>query len=105
MNAELMTVSLCYRLRPRAAACLLDADASEMSVCISLNQQCAALCRVTAQLLAAQSELSEQLCTITSMACQLAGWECQKHQHPHCQTCAEICLQCADSCMTVGMAE
>ncbi|MBN8204286.1 four-helix bundle copper-binding protein, partial [Bacillus sp. NTK034] len=26
------------------------------------------------------------------------GNECKKHQHEHCQKCADACFKCADDC-------
>jgi hypothetical protein len=33
----------------------------------------------------------------------LCAQECAKHQHDHCQKCAESCRQCADACSRANL--
>lgn len=81
-----------------ATACLSEADVGAMARCISLDMDCAALCRLAAGYMARGSEMAYALCQCCADVCDACGDECGKHAHEHCQACARACKQCADAC-------
>lgn len=82
-----------------AVSCLQEPHLEMMRACIKTDMECAALCRVTAQLLSLESEQVKQVCRICADACRACAEECSKHQHDHCQQCAAECRRCAEVCM------
>ena len=88
-----------------ADACLGEEDVKAQVKCIRLNLDCAAVCRLTAELLARPSRRDEpalhaQLDACIRM-CTACGDECGRHAAmgmEHCAVCAESCRACADAC-------
>lgn len=87
-----------------ADACLGEPGVLDLVRCIRLNLDCAAICKVTGQVLTRQTEpawslLSSQIETC-ALACQVCGDECERHagHHEHCRTCAESCRRCEEAC-------
>ncbi|MEG9247865.1 four-helix bundle copper-binding protein [Arthrobacter sp. Soc17.1.1.1] len=76
-------------------ACLADEDVSHMTACIRRNQDCADLCRVTADILTRRTDphdtLIQQVLLACRTACNACAIECGKHDHPHCRICADTC--------------
>ncbi|MEG9250033.1 four-helix bundle copper-binding protein [Arthrobacter sp. Soc17.1.1.1] len=78
-----------------ADACLAEDDPSHLIACIRRNQDCADLCRVTANMLTRRTDQDETLLKQVLLACRTAcnacAIECGKHDHPHCMICADVC--------------
>ncbi|MEG9250042.1 four-helix bundle copper-binding protein [Arthrobacter sp. Soc17.1.1.1] len=79
-------------------ACLGEDEASHFRTCIRRNQDCADLCRVTADALLRQTEPNDQLIQQLLMTCRIAcnacATECTQHDHhAHCRICAETCRE------------
>jgi hypothetical protein len=80
-----------------ATACL-EEDATGMARCISLDLECAELCRLTASAIARNSEHMDAICALCAHACDTSSDECDKHNMDHCQRCAEASRYCAETC-------
>lgn len=87
-----------------ADACLAEDHVAKLRACISLNQDCADVCAVTARLLIRQTEMPGAVvhaqlhaCVV---ACQACADECERHagMHDHCRICAETCHRCQEQC-------
>lgn len=81
-----------------ADACLGEDEAPPLIACIRRNQDCAELCRVTADTLLRQTEPNDQLIQQLLMTCRIAcnacATECAQHDHhTHCRICAETCRE------------
>jgi hypothetical protein len=71
-------------------------------------EECARLCRDVADLvsmharfMARNSEYSGKLAELCVDACEACAAECERHDADHCQVCAEVLRECAESCRTV----
>lgn len=81
-----------------ATACLGEEDVKMMAACIKLDRDCADLCLQAARLLQRQSDIALQYLLLCEEICRQCAEECGKHQHDHCQQCAQACRTCADAC-------
>jgi hypothetical protein len=81
-----------------ATACLAENDVKMMALCIKLDMDCAAICRLAGGYMSRESEFAMQVCAFCADVCEACGAECAKHQHAHCQECAEACRRCAEEC-------
>ena len=81
-----------------ADACLDEDNIKMMVNCIRNDKACAEICATTAKLLASNYEDVKSLVEACLKICQQCGDECAKHEHQHCQDCAEACKKCADAC-------
>lgn len=84
-----------------ATACLDEADVKMLAICVKLDMDCAAICGVTASLLARNSEHGHHLLKECAEVCNACAEECEKHASmgmEHCKMCAEACRACADAC-------
>ncbi|WP_075791273.1 four-helix bundle copper-binding protein [Massilia putida] len=84
------------------AACLHEPDPKMMARCIELDDECAAVCRLAAQLMSRSSEHAMQICQLCAEICEACADECAKHQAQHCQECASVCHRCAQECRNMG---
>lgn len=83
-----------------ADACL-DEEA-EMERCIRLCRDVADLCTLHARFMARRSGYSTDLAAICADALEACAEECSQHDHEHCQRCAEVLPEAAETCR--GMA-
>lgn len=81
-----------------ADACLDEDNIKMMVPCIRLDRACAEICRTTANLLAANFADVKSMIQVCMEICRKCAEECGKHDHDHCQKCAEACQKCADAC-------
>ncbi len=81
-----------------ASACLKEDNVAMMAKCISIDMDCADICRTVAVLLARDSIHAKHLMKECIEVCEACAAECSKHDHDHCQACAEACRECADAC-------
>jgi hypothetical protein len=81
------------------AACLEEQDVAMLTKCIKLDIDCAAICTLTASLIARGSEHGQHLLKECAEVCNACADECEKHSHmAHCKECAEACRSCAEAC-------
>jgi hypothetical protein len=87
-----------------AAACLGESDVKAMARCISLDIDCAEICRLAVSYMSRGSELSGALCEVCSEVCEACAKECARHKMDHCKHCAEACRRCAQECRRMATA-
>ncbi|AXI00092.1 four-helix bundle copper-binding protein [Sporosarcina sp. PTS2304] len=83
-------------------ACLKEKDVRMMAGCIRLDRECAESCSYTIQVIARRSPFTSQNLRLSAEICEACAEECGKHDHPHCQKCAEACRKCAEACRRVA---
>ncbi|WP_345211702.1 four-helix bundle copper-binding protein [Mucilaginibacter gynuensis] len=81
-----------------ASACLQEDDVKMMAGCVSLDRDCADICALAARLLQRGADISLQYLLLCEEICRQCATECSKHEHVHCQKCAEACNNCAQAC-------
>jgi hypothetical protein len=80
-------------------ACRMERNPGELQRCMMMDEDCAALCRLTSQLLERNSENAELFLKLCAEICNRCAEECEKHsQFEHCTRCAEACRKCAEMC-------
>ena len=84
-----------------ATACLEEADPKPMVRCIRLDLDCAAICRLAAEVMGRGSEHAPIVCGWCAELCEACAEECARHQMDHCQTCAQACRNCAQACRSM----
>lgn len=84
-----------------ADACLDEDNFLEMVNCIRLNRVCAEACAALAQILAIRDSDVKGLVEYCRATCEACAVECGKHNHDHCQVCAEACRKCAEACKKI----
>jgi hypothetical protein len=87
-----------------AASCLQEQDVKAMARCITLDMDCAQICRMAASYMTKGSEFAKEMCQLCAGICQTCGNECAKHQMAHCQECAQACKRCAEECHRMAQA-
>lgn len=85
-----------------ASACLKEDDVKMMAQCISLDIDCAEVCRTTSILLARDSIHGKHILKECIEICEACADECAKHKHDHCKACAEACRECAEACKAMA---
>lgn len=99
-------IEACYRCADAcdhcAVACLGEDNVTEMQRCIRLDMDCAAVCRLTAGVMARDSECHTLVCRLCEKICTACAEECGKHQYDHCQECARQCRECARLCQQMA---
>ena len=85
-----------------ATACLQEHDVRSMARCISLDMECADICRLASASMARGGEHAQAICALCADICQTCGDECAKHPMDHCRQCADACRRCADECRRIG---
>lgn len=84
-----------------ADACLGEESPSEMVRCIRLDLICADVCGAMGRALSRQgtpaAAVAQLLVTCRAIAEECAT-ECARHDHEHCQLCADACRACVDAC-------
>jgi hypothetical protein len=77
----------------------------DMSTIIMYNQDCADLCRLTAQLLERKSDNADIFLKTALVMCERCASECEKYpQMEYCKKCGEACRKCAEMCHDHEMA-
>lgn len=87
-----------------ASACLKETNVQDMTKCIALDMDCAAICRLAAAFMSRGGDFAKDLCRTCAQVCQACGDECAKHDHDHCQACAKACHRCAEECREMAGA-
>lgn len=81
-----------------ALLCLQEDDVKMMARCIRLDRDCADICSLTAKYVARESEHLNDTLALCIQICRACHEECKKHDHDHCQKCAEKCQECYEAC-------
>lgn len=82
-----------------AAACLKEKDVRMLARCISLDIDCAGICRLAVNYMSRESECVATICEACAEICDVCAAECAKHANmEHCRQCAEACRCCAQEC-------
>ena len=82
-----------------STACLEEQDVKMMVNCIRLDTDCAAICNLTASLIARNSVHGKHLLKECAEICGLCAAECEKHKKmQHCADCAAACRTCEQAC-------
>jgi|SRR4051794_8632150 hypothetical protein len=82
-----------------ANACLNEPDVKMLARCITLDLDCAEICRTATIFMARGSESAAAFCQLCADICEDCAEECERHQHmEHCARCAEACRRCAREC-------
>lgn len=87
-----------------ADACLAEEEVAHLRRCIRTCLDCAAICEVTGQVVARQTETDYSLLRpqleACAAACNVCAMECERHagKHEHCQLCAKSCRACEKAC-------
>jgi hypothetical protein len=84
-------------------ACLDKQNVNMLVNCIKLDIDCAAICSLTASLLARNSVHGRHLLKECIEVCNDCAAESEKHahHHEHCKKCAEACRACAEACSSL----
>jgi hypothetical protein len=74
----------------------------DMRRCIRLCLDCSDVCTMAYRVATRRTDENRQLIrsvlAVCIEACQVCGEECMRHEHAHCQRCAQMCRECADDC-------
>ena len=84
-----------------AKACLFEPNRHDLARCVSLDMDCAEICRLAAGYMARNSELVTEMCSFCAEVCIACAEECERHDMEHCRLCAEDCRRCARECFNV----
>ncbi len=98
IDACLACANACDRC---AAGCLAEDSVKMLGRCITLDTDCAAVCRVAASAMLRRSPAVPSLCRACVEVCEQCAQECQHHAMSHCQECAQACIQCAKECRSM----
>lgn len=79
-------------------ACLKEDEIDMMRDCIRLDRECADMCGFLEQALIRDTPFAAQLAKVCADICEACGMECRKHDHDHCQQCADACFRCMEAC-------
>lgn len=96
----------CYRLCAETLThCFEKGDEHTERQHVLLMQDCALLCKVSADLMLRGSSFSAELCKLTAEVCRKCEQSCREFKgDAEMQKCAEICKRCAESCDQMAMA-
>ncbi|RCW73276.1 four-helix bundle copper-binding protein [Saliterribacillus persicus] len=83
-------------------ACLQEDDVKMMAPCIRLDRECADICAYLEQALVRNTPFAKELAGVCATICEACGEECRKHDHDHCQKCADACFNCAEVCKSIA---
>ncbi len=81
-----------------AISCLNEPEPRAFKSCAKATLDCAAVCRLVAELIARDSRFTREMYLVCAHVCDATAAECEKHSVDHCQVSAEICRACADEC-------
>jgi hypothetical protein len=82
-----------------ADACL---GSEEMERCARLCRDVGDVASLHARLMARESAYSGHLAEACAEACEACADECETHDHDHCQLCAEVLPECAETCRSMS---
>lgn len=79
-------------------SCMDEPEPQAFASSVKVTLDCAAICRVVAQLIARDSRFTREMYLVCARVCDATAAECEKHAADHCQVSVEICRNCADEC-------
>mgnify|MGYP001301198385 CR=1 FL=1 len=77
---------------------LKEYELAMLRECIRLDRECADICSYLEAAITRNSPFVSQLAKVCAEICEACAKECRKHDHDHCQKCAEACQKCAEAC-------
>ncbi|MEG9296885.1 four-helix bundle copper-binding protein [Mangrovibacillus sp. Mu-81] len=83
-------------------SCLGEEDIKMMAECIRLDRECSDMCGFLEQALLRGTPFASELASVCAAICESCGNECKKHDHDHCQKCADACFKCAEECKNIA---
>ena len=86
------------RLGGRAAPAKPCVNEEGMEECLRLCRDVADIASLHARFMARSSAYSDSLAEMCAELCEACAYECAKHEHDHCQVCADVLPECAESC-------
>lgn len=84
----LMTLDESYECEHCVDACL-----GTMPECARLCRDCTQMCWTIASYISRASQFISQVMTTCISICEAYAQECEQHDYPHCQKCAQACRQ------------
>jgi hypothetical protein len=81
-----------------AMACIDDPEPQAFMSCVHASLDCAAICRLVAELIARDSRFTREMYLVCAHVCEATAAECAKHSADHCQLSVETCRNCANEC-------
>ena len=87
-----------------ATACLKEPNVNELTLCIRLDMECAAICTAAVKIMTLESNHANAICQLCADICTACAEECEKHDHEHCRECAVVCRECAAECVSMTAA-
>lgn len=70
--------------------------------CVQATLDCAAICRLVAQLIARDSRFAREMYLVCARVCEVTAAECERHAADHCHVSADICRSCAEQCRRIA---
>ncbi len=90
----------CLQLIPY---CLKQGEDHAEAAHILLLQNCAEICRTSANLMISNSPFSADICKICADICKQCADDCEKFDGDlKMKRCADVCRKCADSCQSMA---
>lgn len=83
---------------------LKEYDLAMLRECIRINRECAAICMFAAEAISRDTMFAAGICGLCAKVCDACVEECGKHEHGHCQKCADVCQKCAEVCRRIAAA-
>jgi hypothetical protein len=84
-----------------AVECITEAS-RELATCIRLDLDCAAACRLAAEVMGRGGPTAQQVCRLCADVCEACAEECDRHPMDHCRECAAACRACAQECRAMA---
>jgi hypothetical protein len=81
-----------------ASSCLEEENVQSITKCIKTDLDCANICSITLDLLIGNSVNAVKAIELCKDICADCAAECEKHDHDHCQRCADACRRCEEHC-------
>lgn len=87
-----------------ADACLSEDRVADLTKCIRINQDCAAVCGAVVGILSRhagyETGVTRAVLEACAAVCRACAEECDRHaeMHEHCRICAESCRRCEMAC-------
>jgi hypothetical protein len=95
-------VACARECRHCAQSCQDEEGAARLDECIRLNQDCADLCALGADLVRRHSVFQTRMGSLCAEACEACAEECARHPElDACRECEEACRQCAETCRSL----
>ncbi len=99
-------VDICYDCSTRCLQlipyCLKQGEEHAEASHILLLQNCAEICRASANLMISNSSFAAALCKLCSDICNQCADDCEKFDDEEMKKCALMCRQCANSCQSMS---